>query len=153
MENNNDLLERIRRSQQSGPLNERYDDNGNNSVVSENIPSQKEAEKAPARFFQKSSFPLPPFWALVFSLITFVLIAEIIYGVLDIELYFFEINEYIFGAIMILGITYWKACLNKWVEKKGETMLSKIVRFLLNLQILYLIISMVIDAYKWYKLG
>lgn len=87
MENNEDLLARIRRSQQSGPLNDQYDDNGSNQVVSENIQSEEEAENAPDGYFQKSSFPLPSFWVLIFSLITTALILGVSGNIMEFHFY------------------------------------------------------------------
>ena len=152
MEDNDDLLARIRRSQQITQLPENLNE-VENQGINEEIAIQEGGEEAPEGFFKKYSFPLPAFGVLILSIITPFLIFGITQNVFDMEMHFFEWDEYIVLVLLIGALAYWKSCLNRWIEKKGVTIFGRIVRILCNLQIWFWIIMTVVDAYRWYKIG
>lgn len=150
MENNSDLLERIRRSQQSSPTEPApQTTNGNGfqeSVVIEENLEQTEQSKG---MFEKYAIAMSPLLVIVLLIVGLVFLASIFRGLQYADL--IDLNSwhgYVSAFVQILYANYMRDCLKKWRQKKGATLLGNIALILCYLDLLIWWSAIILDGYK-----
>lgn len=139
MENNNDLLERIRRSQQPVIIEE-----GTETSAEDILEKEEQKELS-----ENNAVAINPIITIILLVTGTILLSTIFKGLQYAEI--LDLNSwhgYLTVFIQILYVTYIKNGLVKWRLKRGTTGLSKLALILCNIALLMWWGAIIIDGYK-----
>lgn len=150
MENNDDLLTRIRRSQQS--VNGEEQLNNSLDIPSQEIDTEAEMEQQNESkgLFETYAIPISPILTILLVFIL-TLARFVIFQSLEeadiIEMTVDSWGEYMALAVGYATYSYLRDCVKKWSEKKGKTKLYSFAIFICYLGILYILAALIHDLY------
>ena len=139
MENNNDLLERIRRSQQPVIIEE-----GPETSTEDILENEEQKELS-----ENNSVAINPVITIILLVTGTILLSSLFKGLQYAEI--LDLNSwhgYLSCFIQILYVTYIKNGLVKWRLKRGTTGLSKFALILCNIALLMWWGAIIIDGYN-----
>lgn len=150
MENNNDLLERIRRSQQSVNIEEKIDNSVSTDTQELTIDGEAEQKVEPQGMFEKYAIAIHPFLVILLAFVLTLLRLIVFQSLKNADIIEMKVNSW--GGYIAIGVgyitySYLRDCTKKWRERKGNTKLSSFAIFVCYLGILWVFGELIRDLY------